>query len=306
MPAAVKVIPMLEHAPCSVPERVREICRYIEDHCDDALTLGFLASKAAMSRFHFARSFKDVVGVTPKRYVAEKRVERLKGGLRASRSVDAAVYDAGYGSASRVYERAPGRLGMTPAQYRAAGAGVAITYAAIETPVGLMMIGATDRGVCFVQFGDTEAALADELRREYNAARIERIREPADPALSRWANAIAEHLRGHRPHVDLPLDIRASAFQMRVWNCIASIPYASVASYGEIAAAIGSPGAARAVARACAANVAAIVIPCHRVIRGDGDLGGYRWGLARKRVLIDRERACKAREIGSTARSSVP
>ena len=169
-----------------------------------------------------------------------------------------------------------------------------------------MMIGATDRGVCFVQFGENEAALLDELQREYAAARVEPMREPGDPRLSRWAEAIAEHLQGHRPHVDLPLDIRASAFQMRVWSCIASIPYASVASYGEIAAAIGSPGAARAVARACAANVAAIVIPCHRVIRGDGDLGGYRWGLARKRALIDRERACKAREIGSTARNSVP
>jgi AraC family transcriptional regulator, regulatory protein of adaptative response / methylated-DNA-[protein]-cysteine methyltransferase len=297
---------MLEQTPCSVPERIHEICRYIEGHCDDDLTLGVLASKAAMSRFHFARSFKNVVGVTPKRYLAEKRVQRLKGGLRASASIDAAVYDAGYGSASRVYERAPRRLGMTPAQYRAAGAGIAISYVAIETPVGLMMIGATDRGVCFVQFGENEAALLDELQREYGAARIERMREPGDARLLRWAEAIAEHLEGHRPHADLPLDIRASAFQMRVWNCISSIPYASVASYGEIAAAIGSPGAARAVAQACAANVAAIVIPCHRVIRGDGDLGGYRWGLARKRALIDRERACKAREIGSTARNSVP
>lgn len=297
---------MLEHAPCSVPERIREVCRYIEAHCDENLTLGLLASRAAMSRFHFARSFKAVVGVTPKRYLAEKRVQRLKSGLRASISVDAAVYDAGYGSASRVYERAPGRLGMTPAQYRAAGAGVAISYAALETPVGLMMIGATDRGVCFVQFGETEAALLRELRREYAGARIEPTREPGDPQLQRWAEAIAAHLQGERPHVDLPLDIRASAFQMRVWRCIQSIPYASVASYGEIAAAIGSPVAARAVARACAANVAAIVIPCHRVIRGDGELGGYRWGLARKRALLDRERARKVRETGSTARNSVP
>jgi len=297
---------MVEHAPCSVAERIREICRYIEDHSDDALTLDFLASKAAMSRFHFARSFKAVVGVTPKRYLAEKRVEGFKVGLRGARSVDAAVYEAGYGSPSRVYERAAGRLGMTPAQYRASGAGVAITYAAIETPVGLMMIGATDRGVCFVQFGDSEAALAAELHREYAAARIEPMREPHDAQLSRWASAIAEHLTGHRPHVDLPLDIRASAFQMRVWRCIQSIPYASVSSYGEIAAAIGLPGAARAVARACAANVAAIVIPCHRVIRRDGDLGGYRWGLTRKRALLDRERAGKARETGSSARNSVP
>ena len=297
---------MVEHAPCSVPERIGEICRFIEDHCGEPLTVGLLASRAGMSRFHFARSFKAVVGVPPKRYLAESRIERLKGGLRDGASVDAAVYDAGYGSPSRVYEHAAGRLGMTPAQYRDAGAGVAISFAAIETPAGLMMIGATDRGVCFVQFGDTHAALEAELRREYPAARIEPMREPRDPQLSHWANAIAEHLQGDRPHVELPLDIRGSAFHMRVWDCIRSLPYGSVASYGEIAAAIGSPGAARAVARACAANVAAIVIPCHRVIRGDGDLGGYRWGLARKRVLIDRERACKARETGSTARNSVP
>lgn len=297
---------MVEHAPCSVPERIRDVCRYIEAHCDGELTLASLAARAAMSRFHFLRSFKDVVGVTPKRYLAEKRVARLKRGLRASRSVDAAVYDAGYGSASRVYERAPGRLGMTPGQYRAAGAGVSISYATIETPAGLMMIGASDRGVCFVQFGESEAALLALLQREYSAAHLEPMRTPADDGLQRWVRAIAEHLRGDRPHVDLPLDIRASSFQMRVWQCIQAIPYGSVASYGEVAAAAGSPGAARAVARACAANAAAVVIPCHRVIRGDGDLGGYRWGLARKRALLDRERACTARVKGSTARNSVP
>jgi AraC family transcriptional regulator of adaptative response/methylated-DNA-[protein]-cysteine methyltransferase len=179
---------------------------------------------------------------------------------------------------------------MTPAQYRAGGAGVAISYATLETPAGLMMIGATDRGICFVQFGDSETELAAALRREYAAAHVAAMRAPGDPQLQRWAEAIAAHLTGHQPHLDLPLDIRASAFQMRVWNCIRSIPYASVASYGEVAAAIGSPRSARAVARACASNVAAILIPCHRVIRGDGDVGGYRWGVARKRALIDYER----------------
>jgi AraC family transcriptional regulator of adaptative response/methylated-DNA-[protein]-cysteine methyltransferase len=243
-----------------------------------------------MSRFHFARSFKAVVGVTPKRYLAERRMERLKGGLKAVRPIDAAIYDAGYGSPSRVYERASERLGMTPAQYRAAGAGVAISYATLDTPAGLMMIGATDRGVCFVQFGDAESELLAALKQEYAAAHIAPVREPGNPQLQRWVDAIAAHLAGHQPHLDLPIDIRASAFQMRVWNCIRTIPYASVASYGEIAAAIGSPKSSRAVAQACAANVAAIVIPCHRVIRGDGGLGGYRWGVARKRALIDRER----------------
>jgi AraC family transcriptional regulator of adaptative response/methylated-DNA-[protein]-cysteine methyltransferase len=285
---------MLEHAPCSVPERIQEVCRFIESHSDDPLTLDALAARAAMSRFHFARSFKAVVGVTPKQYLAETRMKRLKGGLKAAKAIDAAVYDAGYGSASRVYEQVPTRLGMTPAQYRAAGAGVSISYATLQTTVGLMMIAATDRGVCFVQFGETSEALLATLRREYANAAIEPMRAPYDPEFRRWVDGIAAHLAGSQPHLDLPLDIRATAFQMRVWRYLQSIPYGSLASYGEVAAGIGARGAARAVARACADNVVALVIPCHRVIRGNGDLGGYRWGLPRKRALIDHERIRRA------------
>ncbi len=281
---------MLDHAPCSVPERIQAVCRYIERHSDDRLTLDDLAAKAAMSRFHFARSFKAVVGVTPKQYLSETRMKRLKGDLQTAKPIDAAVYDAGYGSASRVYEQASTRLGMTPAQYRAAGAGVSISYAALETPVGLMMIGATDRGICFVQFGENVETLAAALRREYAGAGIEPMRTPYHPEFRRWVDAVANHLRGEQPHLDLPLDIRATAFQMRVWRYLQSIPYGSVASYGEVAAGIGAPGAARAVAGACASNMVALVIPCHRVIRGTGELGGYRWGQVRKRALIDRER----------------
>ena len=154
-----------------------------------------------------------------------------------------------------------------------------------------MAIGATDRGVCFVQFGDCAEELVGRLRAEYSEARIEPMREPSDPEFRRWVNAIARHLEGDRPHLDLPLDIRATAFQMRVWRYLQSIPYGEVQSYGEVAAGIGAPRAARAVARACASNPVAVVIPCHRVIRGTGDLGGYRWGLPRKRALIDAERA---------------
>ncbi len=291
---------MLDHAPCSVPERIQEVCRYIERHSDQPLTLDDLASLAAMSRFHFARSFKAVVGVTPKQYLAETRMKRLKGALQAAKPIDAAVYDAGYGSASRVYEQASTRLGMTPAQYRAAGAGVSISYASLDTPAGLMMIGATDRGICFVQFGDTAEALLEALRREYSGADIEPMCTPYHPDFRRWVDAVAAHLRGEQPHLDLPLDIRATAFQMRVWRYLQSIPYGKVASYGEVAAAIGEPRAARAVARACATNVVALVIPCHRVIRGTGELGGYRWGLGRKRVLIDRERS---RRVVAAART---
>jgi AraC family transcriptional regulator of adaptative response/methylated-DNA-[protein]-cysteine methyltransferase len=246
-----------------------------------------------MSRFHFARSFKSIVGVTPKQYIAAVRLGRFKDGLAASKTIDAALYDAGYGSASRVYERAASRLGMTPAQYRRSGQGVAISYAALDTPIGLAMIGATDRGVCFVQFGDSEDELLAKLRGEYRNASIEAMSRPYGEQFEAWVGAIARHLAGDQPHLDLPLDIRASAFQMRVWKYLQTIPYGDVQSYGEIAEAIGKPGAARAVARACATNTVAIVIPCHRVIRGSGEMGGYRWGLPRKRALIDAERARK-------------
>jgi AraC family transcriptional regulator of adaptative response/methylated-DNA-[protein]-cysteine methyltransferase len=221
-------------------------------------------------------------------------MRKLKQSLRTSEDVAAAVYDAGFGSSSRVYERADTRLGMTPNQYRRGGRGVAITYATAESPVGLMTIGATDRGLCFLQFGDTEEALLAALRREYPAATIRAMEIPHPAEFRNWIAALNDHLAGTRPKLELPLDIQATAFQMRVWNYLQSIPYGEVQSYGEVAAGIGQPTATRAVARACASNTVAIAIPCHRVIRGTGELGGYRWGIARKRALIDRERAGRA------------
>jgi AraC family transcriptional regulator of adaptative response/methylated-DNA-[protein]-cysteine methyltransferase len=203
------------------------------------------------------------------------------------------VYEAGYGSSSRVYEKADTHLGMTPSQYRRGGHGVAITYVVADSPVGLMMIGATDRGLCSIQFGDSGEELLAALRKEFPAAAIEPMGTPHAPEFEKWIDALRNHLEGARPRLDLPLDIRATAFQMRVWNYLQSIPYGEVQSYGEVAAAIGKPSAIRAVARACATNRVAIAIPCHRVIRGTGELGGYRWGLARKRALIDRERSLR-------------
>ncbi|HZY96272.1 MAG TPA: methylated-DNA--[protein]-cysteine S-methyltransferase [Candidatus Cybelea sp.] len=274
---------------------IRDVCRYVEDHSDEGLTLAELASVASMSRFHFARTFKAVVGVTPKQYLATVRLRKLKDGLGTGKSIDRAAYDAGYGSPSRIYEKAASSLGMTPAQYRRAGEGVAISYASLPTPAGLMMIGATDRGICFVGFGETKDALVKSLCAEYPKARIDAMREPYHPDFRAWVDAIARHLAGEIPRLDLPLDVAATAFQMRVWKYLQTIPSGDVQSYGEVAAAIGAPTAARAVAQACARNPAAVLIPCHRVIRGSGELGGYRWGLARKRSLIDRERAAKAR-----------
>ncbi len=274
-------------------ENIREICRYIEANSGESLPLNDLARRAGLSPFHFQRRFKAIVGLTPKQFAEASRLKKLKMSLRNSGDVTEAVYEAGYGSSSRVYERADTRLGMTPKQYRQGGRNVTITHVTVESPVGLMMIGATDRGLCFLQFGDSANDLERALAKEYPSARIEPMKEPYGGEFQKWVDALNAHLAGKQPHIDLPLDIRATAFQMRVWNYLQSIPYGEVQSYGEVATGIGQPSAARAVARACATNRVAIVIPCHRVIRGTGELGGYRWGLPRKRALIDRERSAR-------------
>src|SRR3954464_172337 len=205
--------------------KVRELCRHIEAHPDEAPGLAELAKRAGLSRFHFQRSFKAVAGVTPKEYVEACRVRKLKGSLRESKDVTEAVYGAGFGSSSRVYERADTRLGMTPMQYRRGGQGGAITDAAAMTPLGILTIGATDRGICFVQFGESEEELSAALRREYPAAQIVPMPGPRPPEFEKWIGALTKPLAGNQPHLDLPLDIRATAFQMRVWNYLQTIPY---------------------------------------------------------------------------------
>jgi AraC family transcriptional regulator, regulatory protein of adaptative response / methylated-DNA-[protein]-cysteine methyltransferase len=270
--------------------RIRDVCRVIEADLDAAHSLTDLAARAGLSPSHFQRSFKAVVGLSPKQYVDALRHAKLRKNLKSAKDVAAAVYDAGYASSSRVYEQADTRLGMTPLQYRKDGEGVTITHVTIETAVGRMMIGATDRGLAFVQFGDTADELLRRLRAEYPRATLEPMREPHHPDFERWVDALRRHLAGVQPHIDLPLDIRSTAFQMRVWSYLRSIPYGEVQSYSEVAQGIGTPSAVRAVAHACASNTVAIAIPCHRVIRSSGELGGYRWGLERKRAIIDRER----------------
>jgi len=275
-------------------DRVAEMCRFIEAHADRPPDLAELAARAGLSRFHVQRAFRAAMGVTPKEYAEAFRVRLLKHTLRDAGDVTEAVYEAGFGSSSRVYERADTRLGMTPAQYRKGGQGISITYASALSPVGLLMIGATDRGLCFVQFGESEEELSVALRREYPAAQIVPMGSPRPAAFEEWMSALMRHLEGAQPRLDLPLDVRATAFQMRVWKYLQTVPSGEVQSYGEVAAAIGAPRAVRAVARACASNTVAVAIPCHRVIRGTGELGGYRWGLERKRALIDRERGRRA------------
>ena len=280
----------LEAAPDPAAARIQELCRSIEAQPDVVLDLAELAARTGLSRFHLQRTFKAVTGVTPKQYVEACRLRRLKSGLRESKDVTEAVYAAGFGSSSRVYERADTRLGMTPNQYRRGGRGVTITHATVDSPLGPMMIGATDRGICFVQFGESEAELLAALRREYFAAKIQAMPAERPREFGVWIDALMQHLAGNPPRTELPLDIRATAFQMRVWTYLQSIPYGEVQSYREVAEGIGQPTAARAVAQACASNTVALAIPCHRVIRGTGELGGYRWGLARKRTLLELER----------------
>jgi AraC family transcriptional regulator of adaptative response/methylated-DNA-[protein]-cysteine methyltransferase len=287
--------PLEDHLETPNVSKIRQLCGYIRDHADEAMTLDVLARRAGMSRFHFQRTFKEIVGVTPKQYADACRMGQLKGNLRRQGSVTDAIYEAGFGSSSRLYERLDTRLGMTPGEYRAGGTGVAISCASAETPLGLLMIGATDRGLCFVQFGDTPEQLLGMLRKEYPNAAIDEMTRPYPPQFELWMNALTAHIEGFEQADELPLDVRGTAFQLRVWRYLQSIPSGDVRSYGEVANGIGQPAATRAVARACASNRVAITIPCHRVVRGDGTLGGYKWGVERKRVLLDRERAMRAR-----------
>ncbi len=271
--------------------RMQALCRYIERNAQQALTLQDLSAQAHLSPSHLQRQFKAVIGVTPRQYVEACRLRALRTELRSGAAVTQAIHAAGFGSASRLYERVSTRLGMTPTQYRAGGAGVAISYATAPTPLGLLMMGATDRGLCFVQFGDSAGALQAMLRAEYPSAQLSAMPAGVRAEFDAWMGALSACLAGTAAAPTLPLDLRGTAFQMKVWAYLQQIPSGQLRSYREVAQAIGRPAAVRAVASACAANRVAVLVPCHRVIRGDGGLGGYKWGLERKRALLDRERA---------------
>lgn len=273
----------------SMKHAIRQAAEYIQANWQQELPLRVLSQEAGLSPFHFQRSFKSVVGVTPRQFQEACRLRALKQELRAGDGILDAIFAAGFGSTSRVYERVDTRLGMTPSEYRAGGARVGITHATIRTRLGLVKIGATDRGLCFVEFGASDDELIGALRREYPSAQLTAVRKPWPEALREWVRALELHLDGARCQLDLPLDIRATAFQMRVWRYLQSIPYGQTRSYRQVAEGIGQPRAARAVASACARNRVALVIPCHRVIRGTGEPGGYRWGLKRKRALLEAE-----------------
>jgi AraC family transcriptional regulator of adaptative response/methylated-DNA-[protein]-cysteine methyltransferase len=265
-------------------ELVQKVCRYIDSHPDQPATLEALSRAIGLSPFYLQRTFKAMTGITPRAYADSRRLQSLKAGLRQGHSVTRSMYDAGYGSSSRLYERASSQLGMTPSRYRKQGSGVTIRYTIAASDVGRMLLAATGEGICSVQFGDSDHALEGALRHEYPQAELVR----SDRQLSTSVRAIRDRVRGHKAS-PLPLDIRATAFQRLVWEQLQAIPFGVTKSYGEIAKSIGHPRAARAVARACATNPVAVAIPCHRVVRENGELGGYRWGIKRKQKLLSLE-----------------
>jgi AraC family transcriptional regulator of adaptative response/methylated-DNA-[protein]-cysteine methyltransferase len=268
-------------------ETVRAICRYIEQHLDEPLTLARLGTEFYQSPFHLQRKFKAVLGITPKAYADSCRMNQLKSNLRAGHSVTRAMYDAGYSSSSRLYERTASQLGMTPDKYRRGAIAAPIRFTCADSPLGRMLIAATDKGICAIQFADSDEELEQGLRHEFPFAN----RKRDDGALREWKGNLLRQMRGQRLNTALPLDIQATAFQRRVWSYLQKIPFGETRSYTAVAKGIGRPSAMRAVARACATNPVAVAIPCHRVVRQGGEMGGYRWGVERKKTLLQLEQA---------------
>lgn len=282
----------------TIVSAVREAAAYIERRAeaeaDGPVSLKELGDHTGVSPWHLQRQFKRVLGVSPRQYDDALRMKRLRRGLKSGAGVAGATFEAGYGSSSRVYERAAGALGMTPASYARGGLGQHIRYGIAPCNLGQVLVAATRRGICRVELGNSEATMVGHLRAEFAAADIERD----DDALARYLREILRRLDGAAPHRDLPLDIRATAFQRQVWEALRRIPHGETRSYAEIASAIGRPAAMRAVGNACANNPVAIAIPCHRVLRNDGKLGGYAWGSERKQALIAAEQAAAERRSG--------
>jgi AraC family transcriptional regulator of adaptative response/methylated-DNA-[protein]-cysteine methyltransferase len=269
----------------SQSEWVRRVCREIEKRADVPPDLRQLADAVETSVAYLLRTFRRLMGIAPRQYADAIRVARFKSHLRGGANVTNALYESGYSSTSRLYEKSNAQLGMTPAAYRRGGHGMGIQYAIADSTMGRVLVAFTQRGISAVYLGDQDKKLAEALRLEYPHAEIRR----ASAEDSKWVRAIVRHLAGAQPQLDLPTDVIATAFQRRVWEALRRIPPGATRSYSEVARLLGQPRATRAVARACATNPTAIVVPCHRVIRSDGTLGGYRWGLPRKKALLEQE-----------------
>src|SRR2546425_2474600 len=268
-------------------EMVKAVCRYVEQRLDEPITLARLGTAFHQSPFHLQRTFKAVLGITPRAYADSCRLNQLKSNLRAGHSVTRAMYDAGYSSSSQLYERTASQLGMTPDKYRRGAIAAPIRYTLSDSPLGRMLVAATEKGICAIQFAVSDEELDQGLKHEFPFA----IRRRDDSGMREWKEDLLRHMRGQKLNASLPLDIQATAFQRRVWTYLQSIPFGSTKSYSQVAKAIGQPTATRAVARACATNQVAVAIPCHRVVREDGGMGGYRWGIDRKKALLEMERA---------------
>jgi AraC family transcriptional regulator of adaptative response/methylated-DNA-[protein]-cysteine methyltransferase len=267
------------HAPSDL---AKEICRYIEAHLDEPITLEHLGLEFRQSPFHLQRRFKAALGITPREYADSCRLRLLKRNLQGGDNVTRAMYAAGYGSSSRLYEKTASQLGMTPDKYRRGAVAAVIRYTCADSPLGRMLIAATERGICAIQFARSDGELIEGLKREFPFA----ARKSDDGGLQEWVAALLSQMTGKELNAALPLDIRATAFQRQVWTYLQSIPFGATRSYKEVAHGIGQPAASRAVARACATNPVAVAIPCHRVVREDGGISGYRWGVERKKTLL--------------------
>jgi AraC family transcriptional regulator of adaptative response/methylated-DNA-[protein]-cysteine methyltransferase len=280
------------HGKASATTLVKRAAAYIEarqeSEADGPITLEELGRHCGLSPWHLQRQFKRVMGVSPRDYEESLRLARFKKGLRSGGGVAAATFDAGFGSSSRVYERAGAALGMTPASYASGGKGAAIRYALANSPLGRVLVAATEKGLCRVEMGEDDEALIEDLAEEF--PRADSVGRD-DQALGPYVSEILRRMAGKAPQADLPLDIRMTAFQRQVWAALTRIPVGETSTYGAVAAAIGQPKAARAVGNTCGRNPVAIAIPCHRVLRNDGAIGGYAWGSERKQALIQAESA---------------
>ncbi len=264
---------------------VDDVCKFIDANLDGKLTLAKIGNHAGLSPYYLQRTFKHVLGVSPRQYVEARRLARMKYSLTRGQTVNDALYNAGFSSRSRIYKKTSS-LGVAPGTFRRGGQGLLIEYTIIDSPLGRLLVGATERGVCAVCLGASDEAVEASLSQDYFAADLHRN----DQALKKWAAKFIEYFTGHPFNLKLPLDVQGTAFQCRVWKEIQSIPYGLTSTYSKIASAIGKPKAVRAVARACATNPVSLVVPCHRVVGSDGELHGYRWGLRRKQALLIHEK----------------
>ncbi len=275
------------HQPDPQTELIERVCHYIQTHLDAPMHLADLSQQFHMSPYHLQRTFKRIKGVTPRQFVETCRLGDFKARLQEGETVTDALYNAGYQSSSSLYERAPVQLGMTPTAYRRGGKGMRIGYSIVKSPLGFVLVAATERGVTAVRFGDSEETIEADFSREYPKAELTRD----DEVLRPWVNLLLLSLQGQPSTQQLSLDVHATTFQWKVWQALRAIPVGQTRSYQEIAQAIGQPTAARAVAQACATNPVAVFIPCHRVVRNNGQLGGYHWGIERKQQLLANEHA---------------